>query len=170
MIYLSSFKLSEREVTNPHIYPYNVFRGKYIDPFVFSPITVLYGNNGSGKSTILNIIANKLNLKGKEYATGNSFGSVDYCEAFSEECSFSYGEDECGRTFREIPPNSRYIKSEDILYNIKKVQQRQVLSEGMLYGLRCSILMNICCRMYFICWMSRRYHCLRQIRSGWQKK
>ncbi|MGN0415236.1 MAG: AAA family ATPase [Agathobacter sp.] len=133
MIYLSSFKLSEREVTDPHIYPYNVFRGKYIDPFVFSPITVLYGNNGSGKSTILNIIANKLKLKGKEYATGNSFGSVDYCGAFSEECSFSYGEDEYGRTFPEIPPNSRYIKSEDILYNIKKVQQRQVLSEGMLY-------------------------------------
>ena len=122
MIYLSSFKLSERKVTDPHIYPYNVFRGKYIDPFVFSPITVLYGNNGSGKSTILNIIANKLKLKGKEYATSNSFGSVDYCGAFSEECSFSYGEDEYGRAFREIPPNSRYIKSEDILYNIKKVQ------------------------------------------------
>ena len=99
MIYLSSFKLSEREVTNPHIYPYNVFRGKYIDPFVFSPITVLYGNNGSGKSTILNIIANKLKLKGKEYATSNSFGSVDYCGASSEECSFSYGEDENVRYF-----------------------------------------------------------------------
>ena len=57
MIYLSSFKLSDKKVNNPNIYPYNVFRGKYIDPFVFSPITVLYGNNGSGKSTILNIIA-----------------------------------------------------------------------------------------------------------------
>ena len=44
MIYLSSFKLSDKKVNNPNIYPYNVFRGKYIDPFVFSPITVLYGN------------------------------------------------------------------------------------------------------------------------------
>ena len=103
MIYLSSFKLSEREVQNPNIYPYNVFRGKYIEPFVFSPITILYGNNGSGKSTILNIIANKLGLKGKEYATSNSFGNVDYCGAFSEECSYSLGEDEMGRTFRKIP-------------------------------------------------------------------
>ena len=69
MIYLSSFKLSERKVNNPNIYPYNVFRDKYIEPFVFRPITVLYGNNGSGKSTLLNIIANCLQLKGKEYAT-----------------------------------------------------------------------------------------------------
>lgn len=133
MIYLSSFKLSEREVKNPNIYPYNVFRGKYIDPFVFSPITVLYGNNGSGKSTLLNIIANKLGLQGKEYATSNTFGNVDYCGAFSEECSYSLGEDEAGRTLRKIPADSRYIKSEDILYDIKKIQQRQVLSDGMIY-------------------------------------
>ena len=114
MIYLSSFKLSEKEVTNPNIYPYSVFWGKGIEPFVFAPITVLYGNNGSGKSTILNIIANKLSIKGREYPTSNSFGIVDYCGAFSEECSFCFGEDECGRVFRKIPPNSRFIKSEDI--------------------------------------------------------
>ena len=82
---------------NPNIYPYNVFRGKYIEPFVFSPITVFYGNNGSGKSTLLNIIANKLQLKGKEYATSNSFGIVDYCNAFSNECSYSLGEEDFAR-------------------------------------------------------------------------
>ena len=43
MIYLSSFKLSECWVSNPNIYPYNVFKGKYIEPFVFAPITVFYG-------------------------------------------------------------------------------------------------------------------------------
>mgnify|MGYP002519746698 CR=1 FL=1 len=52
MIYLSSFKLSKHQVANPNIYPYNVFRGKYVEPFVFDTITVLYGNNGSGKSTV----------------------------------------------------------------------------------------------------------------------
>ena len=62
MIYLSSFKLSDRSIKNPNIYPYNVFHRKDIDPFIFAPITVLYGNNGSGKSIILNIIANKLML------------------------------------------------------------------------------------------------------------
>ena len=133
MIYLSSFMLSNKQVKNPNIYPYNVFRGKNIEPFVFSPITVFYGNNGSGKSTLLNIIANKLQLKGKEYATSNSFGIVDYCNAFSNECSYSLGEDDFGFVIKNLPRNSRYIKSEDILYKIKKIQQKQVLSDGMEY-------------------------------------
>ena len=133
MIYLSSFRLSNEQVKNPNIYPYHVFRGKDIEPFVFSPITVLYGNNGSGKSTILNIMANKLMVKGREYATSNSFGIVDYCGKFSVECCFSYGEDEFGNTIRKLPENSRFIKSEDILYEIKKIQQKQILSEGMEY-------------------------------------
>ena len=133
MIYLSSFKLSERKVNNPNIYPYNVFRDKYIEPFVFIPITVFYGNNGSGKSTLLNIIANCLQLKGKEYATSNSFGSVDYCDSISSECLYTFGEDDYGNTIKKIPGNSRYIKSEDILYEIKKIQQKQILSDGMEY-------------------------------------
>lgn len=133
MIYLSSFKLSDRKVNNPNIYPYNVFKGKYIEPFVFEPITVLYGNNGSGKSTLLNIIANCLGLKGKEYATSNSYGIADYCGSFSSECSYSLGEDDFGNQIRSTPKNSRYIKSEDILYEIKKIQQKQILSDGMEY-------------------------------------
>lgn len=133
MIYLSSFKLSEKQLNNPNIYPYNVFRGKYIEPFVFAPITIFYGENGSGKSTLLNIIANKVRLKGKEYATSNSFSMVDYCSAFSDECKFSYGEDEFGIEIKKLTENSRYIKSEDILYEIKKIQQRQILSDGMIY-------------------------------------
>ena len=121
MIYLSSFMLSNKQVKNPNIYPYNVFRGKYIEPFVFSPIT------------LLNIIANRLQLNGKEYATSNSFGIVDYCNAFSNECSYSLGEDDFGFVIKNLPGNSRYIKSEDILYEIKKIQQKQVLSDGMEY-------------------------------------
>lgn len=75
MIYLSSFCLSNKRIKNPNIYPYNVFRKKDADPFVFAPITVLYGNNGSGKSTILNIMAGKLQLKGKEMPSSNQFGN-----------------------------------------------------------------------------------------------
>jgi len=133
MIYLSSFRLSDREITNPNIYPYNVFRGKDIELFVFDTITVLYGNNGSGKSTLLNIIANSLQLKGKEQATSNTYGMVRYCEEFESECSWCLGDDDAGYEIREIPGNSRYIKSEDILYEIKKIQQKQVLSSGMEY-------------------------------------
>ena len=49
------------------------------------------------------------------------------------ECSYRLGEDELGQEIRRLPENSRYIKSEDILYEIKKIQQQQVLSDGMLY-------------------------------------
>lgn len=41
--------------------------------------------------------------------------------------------DDYGNTIRNIPTNSRYIKSEDILYEIKKIQQKQILSDGMEY-------------------------------------
>lgn len=135
MIYLSSFRLSQIKSKNPNIYPYNVFQSKEIEPFVFSPLTVLYGNNGSGKSTILNILANKLQLKGKEYPTSNSYGVVDYCGKFSSECSYSLADDENGQALRYLPTNSRYIKSEDILYEIKKIQQEQILSDGLTYDL-----------------------------------
>ena len=74
-----------------------------------------------------------MELKGKEKATGNSFGIVDYCDSFSAECSYSFGEDDWGRMIKCLPENSRYIKSEDILYEIKKIQQRQILSDGMEY-------------------------------------
>lgn len=133
MIYLSSFRLSNREMKNPNIYPYNVFHGKDIEPFVFDTITVLYGNNGSGKSTLLNIIANVLHLKGKEQPASNTCGIVRYCEKFESECAWCPGDDEDGYEIRELPVCSRYIKSEDILYEIKKIQQRQVLSDGMEY-------------------------------------
>ncbi len=136
MKYLLSFKLSSERLEErcPYIYPYNVFKSKDPEPFIFSDITVMYGNNGSGKSTILNIIANKLKLKGREHVSSNGLGCVDYTYKYNNECAYSLGEDEnMGWTFREIPSNSMYIKSEDILYEIKKNQQRDVLSGDMLF-------------------------------------
>lgn len=128
MIYLSSFKLCDEILTNPNIYPHNVFRNKDMPTLFFSPVTVLYGNNGSGKSTILNIIANKLGIKGRE-----SIKSI-YGTNFIDKCRFSLGEDEeTGRLFNNVPEGSRQLKSEDILYEIKKVQQQNVLEDGILY-------------------------------------
>ena len=128
MVYLSSFKLSDERLRNPNIYPHNVFREKDLLPFVFAPVTVLYGNNGSGKSTILNIIANKLKIKGRE-----SMKST-YGPRFLEKCDYSLGDDEeTGKPVRGIPAASKQIKSEDILYEIKKVQQRKALEDGMVY-------------------------------------
>ena len=91
MIYLSSFLFSDKSVINPNIYPYNVFANKTERLLLFDPITVLYGDNASGKSTVLNIMANKLGLEGLEYASSNQYGRVPYFMKFVEECSFPLG-------------------------------------------------------------------------------
>ena len=133
IIYLSNFLLSDKRVSNPNIYPYHVFADKEDKLLLFKPITILYGNNASGKSTILNIMANKLQLQGHEYATSNKFGNTPYFSDFIDECSYTLGEDENGMRVRAIPKDSRYIKSEDILYEVKKIQQEQVLEDGYVY-------------------------------------
>ena len=127
MIYLSTFQLSDRKVSNPNIYPYNVFENKEPDCFIFDNITLLYGDNASGKSTVLNIIGKSLNLDGAEEVDNPYFYS------FIRECNFGLGENDNGKTYFKIPHNSRYIKSEDILYEIKKIQQTSVLEESILH-------------------------------------
>ena len=44
-------------------YPFDIFPKKKLHRLEFAPITILYGGNGSGKSTILNVIAEKLDIK-----------------------------------------------------------------------------------------------------------
>ncbi|WP_080848201.1 AAA family ATPase [Cytobacillus gottheilii] len=131
MIYLKSFKLSPHTARNPNAYPYNVFRKITGEVFVFKNITVLYGNNGSGKSTLLNLMANKLNISGAEELTNNGYNT--YPTDYMMECSYSLGEMMSDGESDQIPANSQYIKSEDILYEIKKIQQEAVLKEGYLY-------------------------------------
>ena len=131
MIYLKTFKLSDSRITNNNIYPFNVLQNKEPDIFIFDNITVLYGNNGSGKSTILNIIAHKLNLKGKERSNPKVVGTLDYFEDYASKCEYELGENENGRKLTRIPENSRYIKSEEILYEIRKIQQDAVLRESI---------------------------------------
>ena len=131
MIYLKTFKLSDIRNKNKNIYPFNVLEDKEPQIFIFDNITVLYGNNGSGKSTILNIIAHKLNLKGKERNNPKVIGTMDYFEDYADDCKYELGESENGRKIVRIPENSRYIKSEEILYEIRKTQQDAVLQESI---------------------------------------
>ena len=127
MIYLKTFKLECGKKRN--VYPFNVFNDRDSSVFVFDKITILYGNNGCGKSTILNIIANKLGLKGKELGCPN--GKIDYFGEYLLGLEYQLGEDEYGNEINKIPPNSRYIKSEDILYEVKKVQQSSILRKSL---------------------------------------
>ena len=76
MVYLKEFNLLSEEIENGILinerrnyfhnqYPFRIFNDKKLEKIDFTNITILYGGNGSGKSTILNIIAEKLNAKGK---------------------------------------------------------------------------------------------------------
>ena len=134
MRYLSTFAINVQHLRNPNIYPFSVFHDRFPQPFCFEPITVFYGNNGCGKSTLLNIIADRLQIQGGEHAIPQSYGMVDYWMEFVNGCSYSCGEGEEGRLI-QIPETSRYIKSEDIMYEIKKVQQRKLMEEGRVYDL-----------------------------------
>lgn len=131
MIYLSTFRLCSETLSNPNIYPYNVFANKDEKCFVFDKITIFYGNNACGKSSLLNIIANKLNLVGKEKVLIKQ--GKPYFQEFVDDCTYGLGEDEAGEIMQVIPRNSRYIKSEDIMYEIKKVQQDAILRRGYIY-------------------------------------
>lgn len=131
MIYLKTFKLSEKRISNMNIYPFNILKDKEPEVFIFENITVLYGNNGCGKSTILNIIAQRLNLKGKERNYTKVEGWWPYFEEFVLGCKYELSENEYGRTISSIPLNSRYIKSEEILYEIRKIQHEAVLQEAI---------------------------------------
>ncbi len=131
MIYLKTFELSNDRSSNPNIYPFNILKDKEPEVFVFQNITVLYGNNGSGKSTILNLMAHKLNLKGKERTSSEVIGTCGYFEKYASKCEYELGENENGRKVRRIPESSRYIKSEEILYEVRKIQQDAILQESI---------------------------------------
>lgn len=128
MIYLREYTPSEQKVNHPNLYPYNALSGKFSEPLEFSEITVFYGENGCGKSTLLNLIALKLGIDGaEEYCYGQMF-----IDRFNEESSYSMAYNEKGIQHR-VPENSRYIKSEDMLYEIKKIQQEKALRMGYVY-------------------------------------
>ena len=83
------------------VYPYGVLPKIGLDEIIFRPITILYGGNGSGKSTVLNIIAEKLRLiRNSAYNRSRFFENyVDRCKATLEDA---------------IPRESRIITSDDV--------------------------------------------------------
>ena len=83
------------------VYPYGILPKVGLNEIFFRPVTILYGNNGSGKSTALNIIAEKLRLlRNSAYNRSRFFGDfVDRCKATLEEA---------------VPRESRIITSDDV--------------------------------------------------------
>lgn len=96
MIYLKTFSLpslNARELFVNHIrktcyqsvYPFDLFPLQEIPAFAFEPVTILCGGNGSGKTTILNVIAKKLGIARDAVYNRSSFFE-DYVERCDAEC------------------------------------------------------------------------------------
>ena len=90
MIYLSSFSfpdgeeeqsffMSVKRTCYDSFYPFGTIVKKEISILNFEDVTILYGGNGSGKTTILNVIAEKLELKRESmYNRSNFFPSNSF--------------------------------------------------------------------------------------------
>lgn len=128
MIYLERFTLPTQEQEDLFLssirrtcydsrYPFHVFRYRRLPPLEFSPITIFYGENGSGKSTILNVLAEKLELPHTALYNRTHFFR-DYLTLCQAETSFRFDKDAQQR--------SRIITSDDVfdcLLNIRTLNE-----------------------------------------------
>lgn len=123
-IYLSSFDFPDDEKEFDYcleikrkcydtFYPFKVLSYHHFDHIDFAPITILYGGNGSGKTTALNIIAEKLALKRTTIFNQSNF-FADYVNL----CQATY--------WQHIPEHSCIITSDDVfdyMLNIRQLNQ-----------------------------------------------
>lgn len=108
------FLFKEKRTCYNTVYPFKTICRHGLERIDFEPVTILYGGNGSGKSTVLNVIAEKLQVKRDSvYNKTNFFPCyVDMCDYVLE---------------REIPEKSRIITSDDVfdyMLNIRNLNQR----------------------------------------------
>ena len=113
MIYLSGFTIpdesaewnffvySTKETCFNTYYPYQIFPKMELEKLTFETVTIFYGGNGTGKTTLLNIIAEKLRL------TRNAvFNRSSFFERYVSSCRADIE--------KTIPKASRIITSDDV--------------------------------------------------------
>ncbi len=124
MIYLQSFTfpnadreydfiLGIKRTCYDSFYPFKILSHHDLDRLDFDTVTILYGGNGSGKSTALNVMAEKAGLyRDSIYNKSNFFPDyVKLCDMSIEEY---------------IPDNSRIITSDDVfdyMLNIRNLNE-----------------------------------------------
>ena len=83
MLSKASYQLDMACYSQNNAYPFHIFPKKSLRKLEFEPITIFYGNNGSGKSTVLNIIAEKLNVH-----RSAPFNNAPLLENYLELCDY----------------------------------------------------------------------------------
>lgn len=112
MKYLESFILPE--INTKTAYPYNILNPLKLREIEFDPITIFYGSNGSGKSSILNIIARGIDIEMKD--RGND---SEYLQRIIDDCRAQFH-----LKFSGLPEGSAFIRSEDVMHSIVKIRQK----------------------------------------------
>lgn len=124
MIYLERFELPGRDAQmdvvsdlHPHCYPFHVFE-EDLPVLELGNITILYGGNGSGKSTILNLMSEKLSLP-----RSTPYNRTSFFESFVEMCGMRLAGEDTGYPER-IPLQSRFIGSDDVFEHILRLREK----------------------------------------------
>ena len=96
-------------------YPFNLFRYRELPEFFFDDVTIFYGDNGSGKSTILNVIAEKLKL-----SRSTPYNRTDFFDDYVGFSSYTLE--------REIPRGSQIITSDGVFERVLDIRR---LNDGI---------------------------------------
>ena len=105
-----------RTACHNSVYPFHIFTAESgFSSMEFEPITIFYGGNGTGKTTLLNIIAEKLQINRTAAFNKSSFFDIylQYCRAYTDS---------------DIPESSRIITSDDVFNYILDVR---AMNEGI---------------------------------------
>lgn len=95
------------------IYPFGVLTKHCLRRIDFEPITIFYGGNGSGKTTALNIIAEKAGVE-----RGTLFNRSNFYENYLKLCVYESG--------AGLPKESRIISSDDVfdyMLNLRSINE-----------------------------------------------
>ena len=91
-------------------YPFGLFRDRELPEFYFNDITIFCGNNGSGKSSILNVIAEKLSLE-----RSTPFNRSDFFEDYVKLCDYQLD--------KAIPRGSKIITSDGVFEKVLDIRR-----------------------------------------------
>lgn len=126
MLYLESFAFPDDEREFDYIldvkrkcytsfYPFKILSKRHFERIDFEPVTILYGGNGTGKSTALHVIAEFLHLE-----RNAAFNKTCFFEDYVRLCR--------AELMREIPEGSRILTSDDVFDTMLDVR---ALNDGM---------------------------------------
>ena len=82
-------------------YPFGLFAGRGLKALDLADVTILYGGNGSGKTTALNVMADTLRLQ-----RGAQYNRSDFFPDYVSLCQF--------HTLHAIPAGSLILTSDDV--------------------------------------------------------